>query len=483
MELNPQNSPCIRGKFLGKGSYGTVSLGFRDYGEGVDSTVPAFAVKSARKGCVASIEALENEIEILRSISTASPFIVDYYGDSETTSSKELFIEYMPGGDVAGGGKKVVDVELIRSYTWCLVSALREVHANGIVHCDVKGSNVLVAGVGPENRVAKVADFGSAKRTGDGHDGAPRGSPLWWAPEVVRAEAQGSEADVWALGCTVIEMFTGLPAWQDNGAHTLYKIGYSNELPEFPARLSEVAVDFLGKCLVRDPGQRWSCDQLLEHPFLVPVAGGVVWGGSPKSVFDLGEWVGFSDDEGDVSEGEVGDDENRVSAQARIGELGGEFGVLWESDGWVEVRSVGEECCELGESGEEIIGSRLGVSLEIKSDMEAEEEEDENEDDFTWIKLSAEIDEMEIENMFSGGDDSAWCNFHDGRLCREVMRTEKDIRTVMKDFVLLLILFLRLYCSTNVGNMFSFDKRNENTLFPNIFRVSLRLNFCYNSII
>ncbi|KAH9603857.1 hypothetical protein KSS87_005977 [Heliosperma pusillum] len=415
MELNPQNSSWIRGKFLGKGSYGTVSLGFRDNGEGGDSinTVPAFAVKSAMKGCIASIEALENEIDILRSISSSSPFIVDYYGDSETTSCRELFIEYLPGGDVAGGGKKVADVELIRSYTWCLVSALREVHANGIVHCDVKGSNVLV-----ENRVAKLADFGSAKQAVDDQDGVlPRGSPLWWAPEVVRGEAQGCESDVWALGCTVIEMFTGLPAWQDNGAHTLYKIGYCNELPEFAARLPELGRDFLEKCLVREAGQRWSCDQLLEHPFLVPVVGGVVWEVSPRSVFDLGEWVGFSDDEGDVSEGEIGDEEVRVLGRGRIGELEGGVGVFWESDGWVEVRSVREECVELGEGEEVIIESSIGANsenqnnevVEEEAEEEAEEEEEEEEEDTTWIKLiSTEMDDLEIEELISGRDDDGW---------------------------------------------------------------------------
>ncbi|XP_074303130.1 mitogen-activated protein kinase kinase kinase 18-like [Silene latifolia] len=391
------------GKIIGNGSYGVVTLGSLD-GE-------LIAVKSAVKGSISSVDSLNNEIDILRTLS--SPYIVKYYGDEETTSSRKLLMEYVRNGDVARGGK-VSDVELIRSYTWCLVTALREVHGKKIVHCDVKGSNVLVD---PTNRVAKLADFGSAKRVEDRELSkmVPRGTPLWMAPEVVRGELQGYESDVWSLGCTVIEMFTGLPAWQDNGVHTLYTIGYTCELPEYPVGLPELGRDFLDKCLVRKVGQRWSCDQLLQHPFLLPAtAVEKVLEPSPRSVFD---WEG----ENEFNFSDRGEKDN-VSARGRIGELATSVGVNWESDGWVEVRECANESVYVP-----------GVKSEFHISY-----------DPTWINLSSEINEVENSGGGNGNGDG-------GSICRQV----KNMTVVMEEFIILLRILListgALNCSTSIG--------------------------------
>ncbi|KAG9146560.1 hypothetical protein Leryth_022824 [Lithospermum erythrorhizon] len=260
----------IRGECIGRGAFGTVNLAInKDNGS-------IFAVKSVDKlrSLPSQLEALENEIRILGKIS--SPFVVEYLDDditSETTSYyRNLHIEYMPGGTVADVAKfsdNDFPEEIVRCYTWCIVSALDYLHNRGVIHCDVKGQNILV---GPTMTTAKLADFGSAIEVVGSH--MPRGSPLWMAPEVVRGEYQGPESDVWSLGCTVIEMITGKPPWQMGGAAAdmLCRIGCSAEVPVVPARLSDIGKDFLDKCLKREYNERWSCDQLLKHPFLLPCA-------------------------------------------------------------------------------------------------------------------------------------------------------------------------------------------------------------------
>lgn len=370
LHSNIMVSNWVRGKCIGKGSFGTVSLGV-DKSDG-----RVFAVKSVdRTACIPSqLEALENEIKILRSLSNSYHYVVGYLGDDvsyeNTTSYRNLHLEYLPGGTVADDHDDDVDEMTVRSRIWCLVSALRYVHSRGIVHCDVKGKNVLV---GPNPDHAKLADFGSAKEftsTVPGAPISPRGSPLWMAPEVVRRESQGPESDVWSLGCTIIEIITGKPAWEDRGVDTLSRIGFSDELPEFPVGLSETGRDFLDKCLRRDPNQRWSCDRLLEHPFLASSAA-LDWvaNSSPRCVLD---WVDseFDDEEEEDFESE----EQALSAKGRIGKLATNTGAIWESDGWTVVRcwsSEGELTaganCYGGEGGE-------GINLEYLDLVRAEGE-------------------------------------------------------------------------------------------------------------
>ncbi|XP_004295772.1 PREDICTED: mitogen-activated protein kinase kinase kinase ANP1-like [Fragaria vesca subsp. vesca] len=325
----------IRGKCVGRGAFGTVNIGVSK----CDGEV--FAVKSVDlAACLPGhAEALENEIRILRSLS--SPYVVKYLDDDFTAPScRNLHMEYLPGGTVMDSAADMEE-SVVQSRTWCVVSALEYVHSRGVVHCDVKGRNVLV---GPVPGQAKLSDFGSAVDLNkDACRGRilPRGSPLWMAPEVISGEYQGPESDVWSLGCTVIEMVTGKPAWEDEGFETMRRIGFSGGLPEFPTRLSETGRDFLDKCLRRDPKERWSCDQLLRHPFLASVAPNAAADSSPRCVLD---WVNseFEDDEDSCSIHEV-------SAKERIGKLATSSGADWEfQEGWTVVRGCGVEEMESG---------------------------------------------------------------------------------------------------------------------------------------
>lgn len=308
-----------------------VSIGV-DESDGV-----VFAVKSVENSSDAFIGCLENEIRILKSLS--SPYVVTYLGDDVTVESssvyRNLHMEYMPGGTVTDvvkhGGVN------LRSYTRCITSALSYIHARGIVHCDVKGKNVLIGNI---PGIAKLADFGSAIESGSPVTGI-RGSPLWMAPEVIKGEYQGPESDVWSLGCTVIEILTGKPAWQDRGADTLRQIGYSEELPEITVPIPEDLRDFLNKCLRRERSERWSCDQLLQHPFLVscsppspPQITIDTCKFSPRCVFD---WSVSSSSNQSTLEIYQFDVKNS-NAKQRICKLASNSGANWESEGWEMVR-------------------------------------------------------------------------------------------------------------------------------------------------
>ncbi|XP_008789177.2 mitogen-activated protein kinase kinase kinase 18-like [Phoenix dactylifera] len=339
----------VRGSGIGKGSFGALSLAMDT------SNGQVFAVKSVdlNSSPVASIEALENEIQILRSLS--SPYIVSYFGDDTTQESpiatcRNLHLEYMPGGTVAdlAATNGAVGEPEVRSYTRCVARALHHLHSfAGVVHCDVKGRNVLI---GPSWGAAKLADFGSAMRISDGVEQWTWGTPLWMAPEVVRGERPTPASDVWSLGCTVIEMVTGAQPWHDSGPDALLRIGFSAEVPKFPDHLSKIGRDFLDKCLRRDATERWTSEQLLQHPFLSDDDMSAT-GPSPRSVLDLATSE-FCDDDDSSKENDPrpssghGTDSGEVMdrGRERVRELALDRTTVmsWESNGWEMVRSAGE---------------------------------------------------------------------------------------------------------------------------------------------
>ncbi|CAL5443885.1 unnamed protein product [Camellia sinensis] len=108
-------------------------------------------------------------------------------------------------GDLLGHGSfGTVNLGISKS------QSLQCIHENGFVHCDLKLQNVLLC----QNDVAKIADFGLAKKSGEKIVGFElRGTPMYMPPETVVAGQQEAAADVWALGCLVAEMVAGTPPW------------------------------------------------------------------------------------------------------------------------------------------------------------------------------------------------------------------------------------------------------------------------------
>ncbi|XP_074591711.1 mitogen-activated protein kinase kinase kinase 18-like [Curcuma longa] len=331
----------IRGSLLGRGSFGTVSLAF-------DGRL--FAVKSVSlaSGGSASVDFLENEIRILESLS--SPFVVEYLGDDTTVEAgagacRNLHLEYLPGGTAADLGG-CADESSVRAYARCVARALRYLHdVAGVVHCDVKGRNVLL---GEAPGVAKLADFGSAMRISDVFSGdrrSLRGTPLWMAPEVARGEIPRPESDVWSFGCTVIEMVTGLAPWSSwkpqDVAEATFRIGYGAELPEYPSHLSKLGRDFLDKCLRKNPNERWTAEQLLQHPFLAEAEPPTEH--TPRGVL---EWANLQldDDNKDDTDGDFDSVCLISEGIGRVRELAssGSPPAAWNIDGWEQVRNPKE---------------------------------------------------------------------------------------------------------------------------------------------
>jgi serine/threonine protein kinase len=75
--------------------------------------------------------------------------------------------------------------------------------------------------------------------------------------------------DIWSLGCVVVEMISGRPAWDCTGGMDDLVIQIATESPNIPETMPKIGKDFLRRCFAWDPTERWTVEMLLSHPFLL----------------------------------------------------------------------------------------------------------------------------------------------------------------------------------------------------------------------
>nr|XP_016472334.1 PREDICTED: mitogen-activated protein kinase kinase kinase YODA-like [Nicotiana tabacum] len=309
-----------RGAMLGKGSFGHVYLAKLKNTRSKNGYLPSvMAVKSAEVSISGSIQ---KEREVLNNIK-GCPYIIRCYGDETTTGENgmmvyNLLLEYGSGGTLAERIKKLGNKGLpefeVRSYTRSMLKGLNYIHAIGYVHCDMKPDNILLvlnSSKGSNEFRAKIGDLGLAKRENQSKkrrlETYWRGTPMYLSPEAVAENVQESPADIWALGCIVLEMLTGKPPWNQkedmDAEDVLKKIGEGHELPKIPGELSKEAKGFLKGCFVRNPRYRWTAEMLLNHPFV----------------------EGLSDDVDGVEESGEVEDINEVGSMLLVTEADDEF--------------------------------------------------------------------------------------------------------------------------------------------------------------
>uniref|UniRef100_A0A061RJH3 mitogen-activated protein kinase kinase kinase n=1 Tax=Tetraselmis sp. GSL018 TaxID=582737 RepID=A0A061RJH3_9CHLO len=264
-----------KGELIGAGAFGRVYLGLN-----LD-TAELMAVKQVSISKEEDIQSevadrltkLEAEVNVLKQLH--HPNIVRYLGTERCFHNMTLniFLEFVPGGSIASLLQRfgTFTESVMRVYTKQILLGLDFLHKHQIMHRDIKGANILVDNSG----VVKLADFGASKKienlvTMDSGYKSIKGTPYWMAPEVIKATGHGRQADIWSVGCTVIEMATGKPPWSEfkEPMSAMYQIASSKEPPPIPEHLSPEARDFLLLCFNRVPKERPNASRLLQHPFL-----------------------------------------------------------------------------------------------------------------------------------------------------------------------------------------------------------------------
>ncbi|KAK4755888.1 hypothetical protein SAY87_009645 [Trapa incisa] len=265
--MSPNGRKTIRnwqkGMLLGSGSFGSVYEGIAE--DGFFFAVKEVSLLNQGDQGKESIVQLEHEIALLSQFEHEN--IVQYYGTDKDNSNLYIFLELVTKGSLA----KLYETYHLRdsqvsSYTRQILSGLKYLHERNVIHRDIKCANILV----DVNGFVKLADFGLAKATKLNDIKSSKGTPYWMAPEVVRPKklGYGLAADIWSLGCTVLEMLTRqIPYSNMEWMQALFKIG-RGEPPPIPDTLSTDAKDFILNCLQVNPKDRPTAAQLLDHSFV-----------------------------------------------------------------------------------------------------------------------------------------------------------------------------------------------------------------------
>ncbi|WOH14371.1 hypothetical protein DCAR_0933890 [Daucus carota subsp. sativus] len=273
--LNSPTAPTIRwrkGEMIGCGAFGQVYMGMNlDSGELLAvKQVLIVANNASKEKAQAHIKELEEEVKLLKNLS--HPNIVRYLGTVKEEETLNILLEFVSGGSISSllGKFGSFPEAVVRMYTKQLLLGLDYLHKNGIMHRDIKGANILV-----DNRgCIKLADFGASKKVVElaTITGAKsmKGTPYWMAPEVILQTGHSFSADIWSVGCTIIEMATGKPPWSEQYQEVaaLFHIGSTKSHPPIPDHLSAEAKDFLLQCLQKEPELRPTACDLLQHPFV-----------------------------------------------------------------------------------------------------------------------------------------------------------------------------------------------------------------------
>lgn len=254
-------------EFIDEGTFGQVYKSRHIQSEKI------FSIKIIKN--ISAIQKLIIESSLLKYCSSCK-YINHYYGSyfDYITNEIWLILEYAKYGSIINlinqSNITLNEIQL-SSILKMTLKAIEFLHSNGIIHRDIKGSNLLLN----EEGIIQICDFGTGTLIQNVQGKKDKnenkiGSAYWISPEVVISNTYSTAGDIWSLGITCIELVEGNPPFS-NIKPLRAMLLTSTEPPKGlnqPNKYSKEFNNFVSKCLTFDFKKRPSANELLKDKFI-----------------------------------------------------------------------------------------------------------------------------------------------------------------------------------------------------------------------
>jgi len=218
---------------------------------------PAFADDTSARARFNQEAKLASEISHPNIVS-----VVDYGEDAHFGAY--MVMELVDGEPLLGTQTDPMGVRRTCEVLAQIADALHHIHTNGIIHGDVKAENILLVTEATNARrrcIARLLDFGLARRGGDACDSQLNGTPQYMAPERVIGGKASVSSDVYALGVLAYYMFTGTLPFDGSVVEVMMA-----QIHNTPPTMSERRGDKLDDALEALVARAMSKDPATRHP-------------------------------------------------------------------------------------------------------------------------------------------------------------------------------------------------------------------------
>ncbi len=251
---------------LGTGGYGKVNL-YRHKITGAE-----YAVKLIDKTKFENKlqkELFAREVDIMYKI--RHPNIVRLYTHFEDETNCYIALEYIKKGNLYSYTQsmpnKVLDAATTAHFVVDLISALYYLHNMNpaIIHRDIKPENLLVG----NNGQLKLTDFGGSNYLEGGNVRYTTcGTQIYHSPEMLLKKGYDTRVDIWAIGILIFELMVGRPPFKADAQHSM-EDNIVNLRINWPNTMNLLAKNLISKILKKEPEQRPSLKEILEHQFIL----------------------------------------------------------------------------------------------------------------------------------------------------------------------------------------------------------------------
>ncbi|EMP41379.1 Serine/threonine-protein kinase PLK2 [Chelonia mydas] len=211
-------------------------------------------------------EKIDKEIELHRMLNHRH--VVQFYHYFEDKENIYILLEYCSRRSMAHilKARKVLTEPEVRYYLRQIVSGLKYLHEQEILHRDLKLGNFFIN----EAMELKVGDFGLAARLEplEHRRRTICGTPNYLSPEVLNKQGHGCESDIWALGCVMYTMLLGRPPFETTNLKETYRC-IREARYTLPSSLLAPAKHLIASMLSKNPEDRPSLDDIIRHDFFL----------------------------------------------------------------------------------------------------------------------------------------------------------------------------------------------------------------------